>query len=385
MNEVYKKIKVLIVLPSLHQGGVERQVSYLFKTLNRDIFEVHLGYFKNRDIFYQDLIQDEHHCHLLGTGKKTSWKSFLGLLHIIRKIRPDVLHLYTESANQLGGLASLFCRVPVILFSVRTTCLASRDHGLYRFLLKGRARLTLVNSKGIEEELIRRSRFQKDKIKILPNFLDTNFFSPEGGGREETRQTFGFKPEQLIIGSLGRISFQKNQHGAVRAVKHLRDKNLLPASFRLFFFGKEYDRAYTQQLLALIRDCQLTDICFVRDPYSDVVSLYRALDGLFQPVHFEGLSNVVIEAQACGLPVALSNEGDNDGLIQNKETGISFSIDSTDNTAEGLQRLLSVCLDPRKKEEVCQKARASVVNRFSVEKGVRTVEETYLSLLKTRP
>src|SRR4030095_2707816 len=151
------RTKVLIVLPSLHQGGVERQGSYLFRHLNRELFEVHLAYFKDRDIFYKQ-VAEHPHSHRVASGRKTSFDTFWGLYRLVKKLKPQVLHLYTESANQLGAAVSFFTKVPVVLFAIRTTELAARDHHLYR-LIKGRADLTLVNSKGIREELMTRSYF----------------------------------------------------------------------------------------------------------------------------------------------------------------------------------------------------------------------------------
>src|SRR4030095_16306664 len=113
-------VKVLIVLPSLHQGGVERQVSYLYRHLDRNRFEVHLAYFKNRDIFYKHLAEDQN-AHLVGSGKKTTFDTFFSLVKLLKRLKPDILHLYTESAILFGWLASFLVKIPLVLFAVRVT------------------------------------------------------------------------------------------------------------------------------------------------------------------------------------------------------------------------------------------------------------------------
>ena len=113
----------------------------------------------------------------------------------------------------------------------------------------------------------------------------------------------------------------------------------------------------------------------------DVVPLYNALDGIFQPSTYEGLSNVVIEAQACGTPVALSDEGDNDGLVEQGKTGVSFRAAAAEDVARALEELIHLGRDGEKKEEITSRARDAVVERFSLEGEIRKLQGTYEQLL----
>src|SRR5262249_40995928 len=124
----------------------------------------------------------------------------------------------------------------------------------------------------------------------------------------------------------------------------------------------------------------LSALCQVKDPVENTGDLYNALDGVYQPTCFEGLSNVVIEAQSCGRPVALSREGDNDLLIEPGKTGFSFSIRSDTEAAKGLESLFQLCCDSQKREKMVRDAREAVLKCSALQQGIQKLQELYLSL-----
>jgi len=118
------------------------------------------------------------------------------------------------------------------------------------------------------------------------------------------------------------------------------------------------------------------------EPVEDIVSLYNTLDGIFQPSTYEGLSNVVIEAQACCTPVALSREADNDDLVRDGETGIAFSIKSKVQIARALERLIELCVDEKRRRQMTERARSEIEKRFALQRDISTLQETYFRLLQ---
>ena len=57
--------------------------------------------------------------------------------------------------------------------------------------------------------------------------------------------------------------------------------------------------------------------------------MYRRVDGLVMPSRYEGMSNVILEAMASGLPVLASRVGGNIDLVQDGQTGYLFDLDSS--------------------------------------------------------
>jgi glycosyltransferase involved in cell wall biosynthesis len=93
---------------------------------------------------------------------------------------------------------------------------------------------------------------------------------------------------------------------------------------------------------------------------------------------------VAIECQASGVPVALSREGDNDDLIDDGKTGVSFSIGKEEEITTGLKRLIDLCSNPQRRGEVVRRAREQVTSRFSLAEAMKLREEIYENLAGVR-
>ena len=74
---------------------------------------------------------------------------------------------------------------------------------------------------------------------------------------------------------------------------------------------------------------------------SDVWSLMKAADMLVLPSHWEGLPNVILEAQAVGLPVAASDVDGCKELIEDRRTGRLFPPGDTQRLAEVVAEVLT--------------------------------------------
>jgi glycosyltransferase involved in cell wall biosynthesis len=384
MKKTNSRIKVFVILPYLHQGGTQRHVSYLIENIDKSRFEVHLGYFINHDVFYKSLLTNSQHSHVFGKGEKVTPLSWLSLIRTIRKVKPDILHYYMQSANFLGGFAHYFSPKIPLIFSVGMTRQPSWHYRLYRFLRK-RPTLTFCNSRKIREELITQAGMKPEKLLVVHNPLDTDRFRPlDPQAKQKARAAFGFRPDSLVLASIGRISHQKNQLSTVQAVHRLQQRGEWPESARLILVGKCQHSDYERELRKRIADFGLQETCPIWEPIEDIVSFYNAVDGVFQPSHHEGLSNVAIECQASGVPVALSREGDNDDLIDDGKTGVSFSIGKEEEITTGLKRLIDLCSNPQRRGEVVRRAREQVTSRFSLAEAMKLREEIYENLAGVR-
>jgi glycosyltransferase involved in cell wall biosynthesis len=378
-----EKITLLIATQYLNEGGVGRQIQYLVNHLDHTHFDVHLVVFCAKDLFFTKLLDNEKvRVHMLNQGRRIGIRTWLAMIKLCRELRPDILHLFGGKANHLGGLASFFLHVPVLIFSVRSANNRTMNHILYR-LLKPCQTLTIVNSRGIKRELVDRAGYHDDEVLIIHNFLDIEKFRPfSASERVKARQHIGFSPGTCLVACVGRLARQKNQIATLKALKQLKDAGKLPENFRFLFVGRAYDALYAPEVRGMYQTLALQDVSSFLEPVEDVVSLYNTLDGIFQPSNYEGLSNVVIEAQACGTPVALSRQADNDDLVRDGETGISFSIKSEVQIAQALERLIELCVDEERRRQMTERARSEVEKRFSLQRDISTLQETYFRLLQ---
>jgi glycosyltransferase involved in cell wall biosynthesis len=379
------KIRLFIGTEYLNEGGVGRQIQYLVHHLDHTRFDLHLVIFREKDLFFIKLLNSEKVCvHMLNRKRRIGFRSWLEMVRICRLLRPDILHLFGGMANHLGGFASFFCHVPVIIFSMRSANNRTVNHVLYRFL-KSRQSLMIVNSRGCKKELVAQAGYRHNEILLMHNFLDTATFHPYIPSEKlRAKQRLGFHSDTCLFACVGRIAHQKNQAAILMALKHLKDAGKLPKHFQFLFVGRAYDTRYASQIQRMHYYLGLQEVSSFLEPVEDMVSLYNALDGIIQPSIYEGLSNVVIEAQACGTPVALSCEGDNDDLIQDEITGISFSIRNKTEINGALEKLFELTRDKKRKQQITDRARSEVEKRFTLQPKIASLQEVYFHLLHER-
>ena len=91
------------------------------------------------------------------------------------------------------------------------------------------------------------------------------------------------------------------------------------------------------------------------------------------PSRAEGLSNALLEAMACGLPVVVSDVPGNIDLIADGENGFHFAVD--DPTALA-QKLLSLLKDENQRQLLGRNARHLVKQDYSLS----AITERYITL-----
>lgn len=172
------------------------------------------------------------------------------------------------------------------------------------------------------------------EVHYLHNALDLNAytFSPEN--RSATRSELGIEADALVVGHVGRFAPQKN-HGFLIEVF----AELLKArpDARLVLVGQG---ELEGEVHAKAEAFGVLDSIVFTGVRPDVPALLSAFDALALPSLYEGMPNVVIEAQAAGLACAVSDtvtkQADVTGLVE------YLPIDNTTAWANALESAATV-------------------------------------------
>jgi starch synthase (maltosyl-transferring) len=312
------RVKVFYLIPSLVQGGAERQILELIARLP-ERFEPVLALWQD-EVHYRDHLPPGQPRYVLGTNRMTR-VAFRRLVEILRAERPDIVHCYLNRANFWGRLAALRARVPVILASCRARMIELRYLPFERWLSE-RSQLVLVNSRGIRDELVTLARVRPERIRVIHNFLDLDHFRPPTDEeRRAARARYGVSGGTRVLIMPGRISVQKHQLGFLWALERLARAGRLPSDVVVLMPGRGGAKWIGRWVARVAARARLRSIVRLIGAESDMRSLYWASDLLVLSSLWEGLPNVALEACASGLPAILSRAANLDEIVRAGETG----------------------------------------------------------------
>lgn len=158
-----------------------------------------------------------------------------------------------------------------------------------------KAEFVVANSKGLKQEAIRTN--PKQAIEVIYNGVDTNQFKPSDKC---------FKNEKLTLISTGRLAPHKGYHFLIRALEGIENVELI-----LIGGGKQ-----KAELETLSKKLNVETIFKGKLQHSQIVDELQKADVFVLPSVTEGMSNSLLEAIACGLPVLVTNVGGSAELVK---------------------------------------------------------------------
>lgn len=138
--------------------------------------------------------------------------------------------------------------------------------------------------------------FKTKKFEVLNNAIDTNEFVFNNSIRQDYRKKLGINPDELVVGTVGRIMRQKNPEGVIEIFSRIHSIN---QNTKLLWVGDNLSKELVDKKL---KENNIEEDVIMTGVRNDVNNLMQAMDYFIFPSLFEGLGVVAIEAQASGLP-----------------------------------------------------------------------------------
>ena len=218
----------------------------------------------------------------------------------------------------------------------------------YMHWFYGQLDTVFVNSEEYRQSWIKRG-FEPDKLKILPRGLDTELFHPIRRN-PAFFEKFGATNGQVRLLYVGRVSREKDLDLLGEAFRRLRDEGL---SIQLFIVGHgPYSKELSKALPEAVFTGYLTG--------SDLAAAYASADIFVFPSTTDTFGNVIIEAQASGVPVIVSDSGGPKELVDNERNGLITKSHDLEDLKRAIRELV---VDSNLRKEMGVHARESVINR----------------------
>ena len=167
------------------------------------------------------------------------------------------------------------------------------------------------------------------KVTALRNGVDLTLFHP--AGRDEARAALGLASGRFTLASVGHLIERKGHELVIGALAELPDVDLLIAGT-----GPEEGalRRLAESLGVTSRVRFLGAL-----PQARLREVYAGVDALVLASSREGWANVLLEAMACGTPVAASNVWGTPEVVASPEAGELMPERTASGVADAVRRL----------------------------------------------
>ncbi len=308
--------RILHVVSSLEPGGLENGLINIIRHGDRTSFEHAVVCLEEAGRFASRLPADVP-LEVAGKRRGNDARTILAVSALARRHQADLVHTRNWASLVEGALAA-------------RASAARHVHGLH-----GKTHLELggipARRRMIERWLCARADrvyallpclesdladlgVPLERRAILENGVDLERFAPDPAARARLRAALGVKESEVLVGSVARLDPVKDYATLIRACARL------PGGVSVVVAGDGPLRRSLEQLAFI--EGQGSRIRFLGHREEPILP---ALDIFVLASRYEGFSNTILEAMACGLPVVATRTGGNPSLVT-AETGILVSV-----------------------------------------------------------
>jgi glycosyltransferase involved in cell wall biosynthesis len=321
-----RKKKILYIITKSNWGGAQRHVFDLAVSLPKTDFETTVvlggkGPLKEkleaagiRIISINALGRD------LNTIKD-SWSSLV-IFKIIKKEKPDILHLHSSKVGGLGALTGRILGVKKIIFTVHGWAFKEKRGRFQKKILFFISWLTmLLSHKTIsvsDDDYQKAPRFLVGKklLKIKNGVSTIKFLS-----QMEARAILdiALPPDTLIAGIIAELHRNKGLEFAIAALADIEKSGNLARQIKLAIIGSGEEQANLEKLT---ENLGLKNSVRLLGPKENAASFLKAFDIFILPSIKEGMPYSLLEAGLAELPSIASRVGGVPEIIDDMDSGI---------------------------------------------------------------
>jgi glycosyltransferase involved in cell wall biosynthesis len=342
--------RVAIMCQNMIIGGIQRLIADEARELTRRGVEVWLIVCEPSDpqnTLVGDTGLPAERVVYVPYRRMRNMRSFMSVVRMLWRVRPDVLFTHHWFANTVGRLAALFAGARVVAFEHSVyDAVKSRRQFIFDWVLQFVSVRVVAVSRSVAESLYRHG-ILRSRVVVIQNGIDLRPY-PQGGAREpQEKFTFIF---------VGRLIGDKGVDVFLDALSEVPG-----VQARVVGTGPE-ERVLKEQGTRLGLDDRVQFL----GARSDVPALLHTADALVLPSYREGFGLVAIEARAAGLPVILTDFPASTDIIKDGVQGLIVPRGDVQALAGALRRL-------SQDRELYARLAASApqgLDRFSIERHV---------------
>jgi len=275
------------------------------------------------------------------------------LTRLFRQRRFDVVHTHCAKAGAVGRLAAHRAGTSRIVHTYHGFPFHQFQSPLRRQLyvrieraLGALTDLALCVGSGVAAEAIRRGLISPDRVRTTGVAVPEDVPVADAHRRARARQRLGLPAHAVVVGAVGRLTYQKAPEDFLAALDRLARPDVLGVWIGDGELGASLRNGGGRVRFVGERD--------------DVAALLPAFDVFVQPSRYEGLPLAVVEAMRCGVPVVATAVNAVPDVVVPGETGLLVAPQRPDQLAAAVSYLID---HPEEATRMAAEAREWVAGR----------------------
>lgn len=304
-------------------------------------------------------------------ARPSKWRCIMGLKRFYREHDIAIVHCHLRPPVSVGRVAGKFARIPVVMCHEHDNLGYSKTKMQYfHDALIGRVcePTICLTEEGAQYEAKHTGLDREKYFRVIPNGLDLGDYT-NLPSKADARRALGLPVDARLVSYVGRMHAWKNVEQIVRA---FAEPQLAGVHLALAGIGHDFERCQEAA-----RELGMADRIHFLGAVPDVRPVYRAGDAYaFASGMEEGQGLVLMEAMACGTPVAATRVG---LMLRPEVTGAEYAR-VYEPTPPAIARAVAEALDPERAASQLAAA-AKLLDALSMDRQMRETEAYYEEML----
>lgn len=305
--------------------------------------------------------------------------SLTEIMSVIKREKPDVIHMHSPKAGGLGALAGRLLRVKKIIYTVHGWAFNEDRSWHEKIIIRLASWMTMLMS----HKVVLLSQFEykqalsfpwvKDKLEVIPLGIKTPVFMSVEGARQTLAKhinlDLGEFKKKIVVGTIAELHPNKGLDGLIDSLGNVCSAH--PEAISVIIG----DGDLLTQLHMKIMENGLEGKVFLAGYMTEAFQYLKAFNVFVLPSIKEGLPYVILEAGMASLPVVSTTVGGIPEMIEDMKSGVLVQPKNPGELAHAISYIIE---HPLLGRQYGSALRENVVAKFSFEGMIEKVGKIYL-------
>lgn len=347
-------IRILEIINEAVIGGGQAHVLQLASGLDKRRFDVRVACADNGPLV-EGLRSRGIAVSTIALAHRIDLAALRELVHLLQEQNIDIVHVHGGVAGLWGRLAAFMAKTPIRIYTLhgihylhyKNPVKRALFIALERMLSHWTQRIICVSAADLQSG-VRAGCFAQKRAMLIRNGIAAPVL-PAAFEAQAKKKELGIPDQVHVIGSVGRLHYQKGQCYLLEAARLLLQK--IP-DLRVLLAG---DGPLRDELEALAQQLGISDKVIFAGARRDVPELLAIMDVFVLSSRWEGLPLSLLEAMAMAKPIACFAVAGIEELLEDGRSGLLTPPGDADALAAAIGRLLQD-QESAKQMAVCGKA-----------------------------